>query len=100
MNNFEFMSHYQQINSIQSKNEMLLILGGAVVITGLLAYSYYLQTQKLKAQAYIAAGQVNVMYWQKEAVQEALEISEAQTLHYKSEFEKIKQQVNAKIQIK
>lgn len=100
MTNTQFIDYNCQLASINSKNEILLILCGGVVITGLLAYSYYLQNQKLIAQAYQTAGHVQVMYAQKEAALEDKEIAELQTLHITREFEHYKQQTNAKIQIK
>lgn len=100
MDNYQVLNQFQQIDLIDRKNEMLLLFCGGMLITGLIAYSYHLQNQKLKAQAYIAAGQVNVMYWQKEAALEAKEIAEAQARHHKNEHEKIKQQLNTKAQIK
>lgn len=100
MDNYQVLNQFKQIDLVDRKNEMLLLLLGGVVITGLLAYSYHLSNQKLIAQNYMMAGQVNSMFYQKEAALEAKEIAEAQALRHKNENEKIKQQVNAKAQIK
>lgn len=99
MDNYQVLNQFKQIDLIDRKDEMLLLLFTGMVITGLLAYSNHLQTQKLIAQAYIASGQVNSMYWQKETALESKEIAELKTLHITREFEQYKQQTNAKTQI-